>query len=115
MSRRKNPAAPLSWTGIVLAFALNLMLVTLGLFFAQSSGIPNQAATPIALGGALVAGIIAGLYVGKRSAMHTFLGGMLSAIALMVFVLPGKWSFALLAGSLCALGGILVEYRSRRH
>jgi len=33
---------------------------------------------------------------------------------LTVFILPGNWSFSLLAGALCATGGILVEYRARR-
>ncbi len=114
-NHRHPPRSSISWTGIVLAFALNLLLVTLGLFVAQNAPWPHLLENGLILILALLAGVMTGFYVQRRSAIHAFIGGMLSALVLMIFILPGNWSFSLLAGALCAAGGILVEYnRTRR-
>ncbi|MEZ4635154.1 MAG: hypothetical protein R2856_09325 [Caldilineaceae bacterium] len=53
-------------------------------------------------------------YAGERGAIHAFLGGFLSMPVLGLFVLVNNWSFAILAGSFCALGGIAGEIVQRR-
>ncbi len=113
-NHRNHQQAAISWTGVILAFSLNLLLVTLGLFLAQNVVWPHLLENGLVLAMALLAGVITGYYVQRRSAIHAFIGGMLSALVLTVFILPGNWSFSLLAGALCATGGILVEYRARR-
>jgi len=99
---------PLHPAGIIFAFAVNLLLVTLALLVGSGllSGLP--------LVGSILAGLATALYVGKRGAIHALLGGLLSTPVLALFVLPGNnWNFAVLAGAFCTMGGILGEFRQR--
>jgi len=110
-----NERPPLRLTGILFAFALNLLLVTLALFV--NSGLATQSGLLVGLplAGSVVAGLATAFYVGKRAAIHAALGGILSIPVLALFILPGaNWSFAILAGAFCAVGGILAEFRQRR-
>ena len=115
MSRNPPPRPPLRLTGIVFAFALNLLLVSVvyltGDAWALGAG-PTLALTLIV---AVVAGLATTRYVGPRSGIHAFIGGFLSSPILALFVLPpGNWPLALLAGSFCAIGGIAGEFFLRR-
>jgi len=112
---------PLRPTGIAFAFALNLLLVTLALFVGSgaTSGATSSTGGGLLAGLPLVAAIVAGLatavYVRQRAAIHAALGGLSSVPVLALFLLPGNnWSFAILLGSFCAVGGILGEFRQRR-
>ncbi len=115
MSEPSSARPPVRIAGVIFAFALNLLLSTLGLFvgngFPQAPGMLVVAV----LVGALLAGLLVTLYARERTAVHAFLGGFLSAPVLALWVFPGQnWRFALLAASFCALGGILSEFWRRR-
>jgi len=106
---------PLRPTGIAFALALNLLLVTLALFVGSGVGAGSGLLAGLPLAGSIVTGVATGFFVRQRAAMHAALGGLLGVPILALFILPGaNWSFALLAGAFCALGGILVEFRQRR-
>lgn len=109
-----NERPPLRLTGILFAFSLNLFLVTVALFAISENAAGGGLLVGLPLAGSVVAGFATTFYVGKRTAIHAALGGMLSAPVLALFVLPGNWSFAILAGAFCAVGGILAEFRQRR-
>jgi hypothetical protein len=101
--------------GIAFAFAINLLLVSLVfVFFSSGWQIASDLLVGIALVVALFAGILTTWYVGPRSGIHAFIGGLLSVPVLGIFVIPGNWGIALLAGSFCAAGGILGEFFLRR-
>ncbi len=102
-------------TGILFAFALNLLLVSLAFFVTTRWGWSAGTIVAAMFAIALVAGLATTLYVGPRSGIHAFIGGLLSAPVLALFVLPaGNFPYALLAGSFCAIGGILGEFLHRR-
>ena len=111
----EHPAhPPLRWTGILFAFAANVLLVTLADILVQRLGLPvefEMAATFVA---PLVAGVATGFYVPYRAAVHTFLGAMASIPILALFVFGGVWPPAVLAGAFCAMGGALTEVVRRR-
>jgi hypothetical protein len=105
---------PLRPAGIIFAFALNLLLVTLALFVVSGLSADGRLAG-LALVGSVAAGLITAFYVRQRAAVHAALGGLISAPVLAIFILPNQnWGFAILAGAFCALGGILAEFRQRR-
>lgn len=62
----------------------------------------------------LVAGGLTALYVQQRGGIHALLGGMISVPLLGLFVFPGLWQLAILAGAFCTLGGAVVELVLRR-
>lgn len=115
MSNNPSSRPPIRVAGIVFAFALNLLLVTLALFVGSGIGPGAGFLAGLPLVASLIAGLATAFYVGQRAAIHAALGGLLSAPVLALFVLPGaNWSFAILAGAFCSLGGILGEMRQRR-
>jgi hypothetical protein len=114
MSTSPPPKPALRITGIAFAFALNLFLVSLTSLMGTSWGVAVDLLTTLILIAAVIAGLLTTWYVGARSGIHAFIGGLLSALFLGLFVLPGNWQLALLAGSFCALGGIAGEFLHRR-
>lgn len=118
MSREIRPPAsprpPLRPRGVLVGFALNTIAVSVVLLLGSGAGPAVAWLGGIALAGSVLAGLATALYVGQRGAIHAFLGGFLSAPLLAIFVLNGNWSFAVLAASFCAVGGILGEWRQRR-
>lgn len=112
--RRTKP--PLRWTGILFAFAANLLLVTLADLLVQRLGLAVEFELAATFVAPLVAGAASGFYVPYRAAVHTFWGAMVSIPVLALFVFGGVWPPAVLAGAFCALGGALTEIaRRRRH
>ncbi|MBI3959142.1 MAG: hypothetical protein HY328_10055 [Chloroflexi bacterium] len=106
---------PLRPTGIVFAFALNLLLVTLAIFVGSGLSADSGVLAGLPLAGSVVAGLATGFYIRRRAAIHAALGGLLSVPVLAFLILPGaNWSYAFLAGAFCAVGGILAEFRQRR-
>lgn len=114
MARNQVPKSPLRPAGIVFAFALNLLLPSLVFVLLGGGQTSADPLTVPALALSLVAGLATTFYVRARSGIHAFIGGLLSAPVLALFVIPGNWRLALLCGSLCALGGILGELYLRR-
>ena len=106
---------PFRPSGVIFAFALNLLLVTLMLFVGSGLTTRSGILAGLPLVGSAVAGLATAFYVRRRAAVHAVLGGLLSAPALALFVLPNaNWSYAILAGTFCGVGGIVGEFRQRR-
>lgn len=115
-SNAKRGAAkpPLRWTGILFAFAANLLLVTLADALAGRIGGSLYRELPATIVAPLGAGIATALYAGVRGAMHAALGGLLSLPVLALVVFPGAWSLAVLSAAFCTLGGAFTELATRR-
>jgi hypothetical protein len=111
---RPTGRPPLRWTGILFAFAANLLLVTLTNGLVQTMHWPPEFEVFATLVAPLVAGVLTALYVPHRGGMHAFLGGMASALPLWLFIFGGVWQFAIFAGGFCTLGGALTEVVLRR-
>ena len=107
-------ARPLQWTGVLFAFAANMLLVTVSNGLVQALQLPPEFEVLATLVAPLLAGLLTALYVPYRGGMHAFLGGMASILALAVFIFGGQWQPAVLAGAFCTLGGALSEVALRR-
>ena len=118
-SPRKTPAngnvkPPLSWKGVLFAFAANMLLVTVGTGLVQTQRLPIEFETIATIAGPMLTGVLTALYTGQRGAMHAFLGGMLSVLPLTFFIFGGAWQPAIYAGAFCTVGGALAEIMLRR-
>lgn len=110
----KKPATvatkpPLHWAGVLFALAANLLLPTVADMALGSIG--STLAYVIA---PLIAGSLTALYVRQRGAIHALIGGLLTVPLLGLFIFPGLWQLAILAGAFCPLGGALTELVLRR-
>jgi hypothetical protein len=115
-SRTHGPPAktPLRWTGVLFAFAANVLLITVADMVVgwTATGLNLEwLATAVA---PLAAGAATALYTRNRGAVHAFLGGLLSLPVLVLFVFPGYWQFGLFAAAFCTLGGAFTELALRR-
>jgi hypothetical protein len=99
---------------VIFAFAVNMLLVTVGTGLVQTLRLPIEFESIATLAGPLLTGVLTAIYTGQRGAMHAFLGGMLSALPLTFFVFQGAWQPALYAGAFCTIGGALAEIVLRR-
>ena len=102
---------PILWTRVLMGFALNVMVVTLGM--ANLSSVINGHLW--VLGGSALFGGLTSLLVPQRAGIHVFLAGMLSAPFLAIFILPAPlaWPYALLSGGVFALAGLIVDLLRR--
>ena len=109
------PRPPLRLSGIAFAFALNLLMVTLALLIGSGLSAGSGLLMGLPLIGSVATGLATAFYVRQRAAIHAALGGLLSVPALALLILPNtNWSYAILAGAFCAVGGILAEFWQRR-
>lgn len=112
-SRKQQPlpkqpkSAPILWTRVLVGFALNVMIVTLGLYALADMSYGLL----LTLVGPVIIGALMGFVIPHRPGVHIFLSGMLSIPFLALVVLPGpiSWPYAILAGGICALAGLLVD------
>jgi drug/metabolite transporter (DMT)-like permease len=109
-----SPARPLQWTGVLFAFAANMLLVTVSNGLVQALQLAPEFEVLATLVAPLLAGLSTALYVPYRGGMHAFLGSMVSIVVLAVFIFDGHWPPAVLAGMFCTLGGALSEVALRR-
>jgi len=105
----RPPKPPLRIAGIVFAMLINLVLISLVDLLATTLQWPRSTTLLIAVAAALLAGVLTTFYVGRRSGIHAFLGGMISIPLIAFIVFAGDWQAALYAGAFCALGGLLME------
>ena len=101
---------PLRWTGILFAFAANLLLVTVADYFAGASG-GTALATVFA---PLVAGGATALYTRSRGAVHALVGAAIALPLLVLLIFPNAWPLAIFATLFCVLGATLTELGLRR-
>jgi hypothetical protein len=106
--------APLTWTGVLFAFAANMLLVTVTNGLVQTLHWSPEYEILATLVAPAVAGTLTALYVPARGGMHAFLGGMVSVLPLAAFIFGGTWQLAVFAGAFCTLGGALTEIVLRK-
>lgn len=107
--RTRPPRAPLKWSGILFAFAANVLLVNLAQILVTAMGWGPTWEALATLAAPLLVGVGTAFYVRERGGMHAFLGGLASIPVLGWGAFGGNWQFAILAGAFCALGGIAGE------
>lgn len=100
---------PLLWTGVLFAFAANVLVVNLVQQLVGTSPANFTFEAIVTLAAPLLVGAASAFYVRQRAGMHAFLGGMLSILVLVFTPFGGNWQFAILAGSFCAMGGAITE------
>ncbi len=104
---------PILWTGILFAFAANLLLVT-----AADVLVGPQGSTSLATVFApLVAGAATTIYTRTRGGLHALIGAAIALPVLAFLVFPTAWPLAIFATLFCVMGATLTELglsRSRR-
>lgn len=104
----------LRWTGVLFAFAANLLLVTLGDAIAR--GLPfginaEMLATVLA---PLIAGAATAVYAGTRGGMHALAGAGAALPILALIIFRGNWPLAVFATAFCIMGAAGTELLLRR-
>lgn len=110
----RSAKPPLKWTGVLFAFAANMLLTTAADLLVGRIASSSDAEILATMVAPIVAGLLTALYTRQRGGMHALLGGMLSVPALALFVYGNNWQFALLSGLFCTLGGSLTEILLRK-
>ncbi len=102
---------PILWTRVLMGFALNVMVVTLGV--ASLGSLVNGALWVLI--GPVVFGVLTAMIVPHRAGVHVFLAGLLSIPFLALFVLSAfvsislVWPYAILAGGIFAMAGLITD------
>jgi hypothetical protein len=104
------PKEPIRWTGVIFAFAANLLLVTVADTLSGASG---STALPTVFA-PLVAGGATAIYTKTRGALHALIGAALTLPILVLIVFPMAWPLAIFATLFCVLGASLTELGLRR-
>lgn len=105
---------PLQWTGVLFAFALNLLLITVADLAVRRSGLDPMYEAIATMLAPVVAGLLAALYVKQRGGIHAVLGGLISIPFLILYTFSGVAAYAVFAGALCGLSGAITELLLRR-
>lgn len=111
---RTQPKPPLKWTGVLFAFATNMLLVTVANGLVQTMRWPVEYEALATIVAPVLAGIFTALYVRQRGAVHAALGGLLSFLPLAIFIFNSAWQPAFFAAAFCTLGGAVTEVATRR-
>ncbi len=101
------------WTGVLFAFAANLLFVNLMQRLVSAAGLGLSFESLATLLAPLLVGVATHFYVRQRGGMHAALGGLLSIPVLAFVPFSGAWQFAILAGVFCGLGGAITELLTR--
>jgi hypothetical protein len=110
LSKSSTTKEPIRWTGVLFAFAANLLLVTISdAIFAR--GGTTAVAVVIA---PLIAGAVTAVYTRVRGAMTAFIGAIIALPVLAIAVFPAAWPLAVFATLFCVMGGALTELALRR-
>jgi hypothetical protein len=107
--------SPIRWTGVVFAFATNILLVTLMDGLVRTLELSTTFEVLATLVSPLAVGALTAFYVGERGGMHAFIGGMASIPVLALLIFGGVWPPAVLAGAFCAMGGAITEVLTRKN
>jgi hypothetical protein len=92
---------PLRWTGVLFAFAANLLLVT------GSTALATVFAP-------LLAGAATAIYTRTRGGLHALVGAAIALPLITLLVFPLNWPLAIFATLFCVLGAALTELGLRR-
>ena len=110
MSRRPaKPKPPLRWTGVMFAFAVNVLLVTVTHNLVQILQANLNAELLATVLAPLVAGAATAYYARARGGVHALLGSLVALPVLGIYVFPNAWPLAVFAASFCTMGGAITE------
>ena len=116
MSRRSaKPKPPLRWTGVMYAFAANVLLVTLTHNLVLALGANLNAELLATVFAPLLAGGATAYYTKTRGGVHALLGSLVALPILGIYVFPNAWPLAVFAASFCTMGAALTELGLRGH
>ena len=110
MTKTKDDKEPIRWTGVLFAFAANLLLVTLADAVSGADG-STALATVFA---PLIAGAATSIYTKTRGGVHAMIGAAIAFPMLVFLVFPTAWPLALFATLFCIMGAALTELGLRR-
>lgn len=105
LTQTKSPTSSIRWTGVLFAFAANLLLVTVANMLTGEGG----STTLPAVFAPLVAGGATAIYTRTRGGLHALIGAAISLPLLVVIVFPTTWPLAIFATLFCVLGATLTE------
>jgi len=110
LNKSTTSKEPIRWTGVLFAFAANLLLVTITDYFVGPNG---SNALPVVIA-PLIAGGATAIYVGMRGGLHALIGAVVAMPVLAIVVFPTAWPLAIFATLFCILGAVLTELALRR-
>ena len=110
MTKRISTKEPLRWTGVMFAFAANLLLVTGADWLVG----PNGSTSLATVFAPLVAGGATAIYTRTRGGFHAMIGAAFALPILAFIVFPTAWPLAIFATLFCILGATLTELGLRR-
>ncbi len=113
MSKSTRSKEPLLWTGIIFAFAANLLLVT----GADAIAGPEGSTSLATVFAPLIAGAATAIYTRARGGLHALIGAAIALPVLAFIVFPTAWPLAIFATLFCVMGATLTELglsRTRR-
>jgi hypothetical protein len=102
----------LRWTGVLFAFAANLLLVTVADALVGATGSATE--TLATVFAPLLAGAATSLYTRSRGGLHAMVGALIALPILAFIVFPTAWPRAIFATLFCILGATLTELGLRR-
>ena len=116
-TKREPPPAkpPIRWTGVMFAFAANILLVTLMDGLVRTLQLNTTFEVLATLVSPLAVGTLTAFYVRERGGIHAFIGGMASIPVLALLIFGGVWPPAVLAGAFCTMGGAITEVLTRKN
>lgn len=115
MSRSaESSKPPLRWTGILFAFAANLLLVTVADLAARALPFGINAEFLATFVAPLIAGVATALYTGSRGGMHAFVGALIAFPVLGLVTFQGVWPLAIFATAFCIMAATGAELIQRR-
>jgi hypothetical protein len=110
LTNRSATKEPIRWTGVLFAFAANLLLVTVADMLTGSEG-HTTLATIFA---PLVAGAATAIYTRNRGGLHALIGAAIALPVLAFVTFPTDWPLSIFATLFCTLGATLTELGMRR-
>jgi hypothetical protein len=105
---------PLRWTGILFAFAANLLLVTGADAIVNTLGTGENSRTLATVFAPLIAGAATALYTRQRGGLHALIGAAIALPVLAFVVFPAAWPLAIFATLFCIMGAAVTELGLRR-
>lgn len=109
MTQRPRAKSPIRWTGVLFAFAANVLLVTVTDMALNALNAPINAEMFATVIAPLIAGSATALYTRSRGGMHALIGAAIGLPVLVFFVFPLAWPLAIFATLFCVLGAALTE------
>jgi hypothetical protein len=105
LTKTKVAKEPIRWTGVLFAFAANLLLVTL----ADAVSGPDGSTALATVFAPLIAGAATSIYTKTRGGIHALIGAAIAFPMLVFLIFPTTWPLALFASLFCVMGAALTD------